>query len=151
MIRLAFNNPAVGHYVAENAKCAFHPETDTTIGVVNDSYPSESPAHIRGGVIFTNYTGASIWMHVAGRDENWVTRDMLAVTFHYPFVQLGVGRLYGIVEATNGPALRFDLKVGFEIAAVLPGMFASGAGLVVTMEREKCRWLRLKPRAWKGD
>ena len=151
MIRLAFNDDAIGRYVAETAKCAFHPGLDTTIGVVDDSHGPESPAYVRGGVIFTGYTGASIWIHVAGRDEKWITRDMLAVTFHYPFRQLGVGRLFGIVEATNQPALDFDLKLGFQIAAVLPGMFASGAGLVVMMERSECRWLRLAPRAWKEN
>lgn len=151
MIRLAFNDQAVGEYVSERAPCGYNPLVDQTIGVVDDSHEVTSPGYVHGGVVFTSYTQASIWMHVAGRNENWITRDMLAVTFHYPFIQLGVGRLFGIVEATNQRALDFDLKLGFEIAAVLPGMFASGAGLVVTMEREKCRWLRLKPRNWKGD
>ena len=146
MRRVVFGDPAVAEYVAWMAQCAYH-KTDVCSGVVDDSLPPAS--RVRGGVIFTSYTGASLWMHVAGRDERWITKDMLWVAFHYPFVQLGCGRVFGVVEAANSPALEFDLKLGFRITATLPGMFASGPGLVVSMARDECRWLTLKPRSVK--
>lgn len=150
MKRVVFNEPGMGEFIAEGAKCPFQPGVDNTIGVVDDSHPEGSPARIRGGAIYTWYTGASVWMHVAARDEAWLTRDMLALGFDYPFNQLGVGRIYGFVEAVNAPALQFDLKLGFRIHATLPGMFASGEGIVVVMEKHECRWLGMKPRRWKG-
>jgi RimJ/RimL family protein N-acetyltransferase len=144
MKRIVFNEPAVTQYVVEAAKATLD-AGDVSIGVVDDDRLGHA-GWVRGGVVYTQYTGASIMLHVAGRDEAWMTRDMLRVGFHYPFVQLGVKRLYGLLESANEPALNFDLRLGFRVAAVLPDMFASGAGLVVTMEREECRWLSMRPR-----
>jgi hypothetical protein len=140
--RVATNDPEVGPFVAARAKCPYNPETDHTLGVVDDS---KGLGRVRGGVIYTGYTGTAIWMHVAGRDEMWITKEMLWAAFHYPFVHLGCGHVYGMVEADNSPALEFDLKLGFHVIASLPGMFASGPGLVVCMPRAECRWLRLRP------
>jgi hypothetical protein len=150
MKTVVLNDVQVGEFVAAAAKCEYNPGVHTTIGVVDDSQPIGSPARVHGGVIFCSYTGASIWIHVGARNEKWITPDMLWCTFHYPFEQLGCSRLYGLVESVNEPALNFDLKLGFEVQAVLPGMFVSGAGVVLCMERHKCRWLKIKPRKLKG-
>lgn len=149
MKQVVSNHSLVGAFVAAHAKCAFNPESDTTLGVVDDSYSEGSPGWIRGGVIYTSYTGTSLWTHVAGSDEHWITRDMLWAAFHYPFEQLGCGVIFGVVEEANTHTLEFDLKLGYRVMASLPGMFASGAGLIVSMRREDCRWLRLRPRTLK--
>lgn len=145
MRRLCTNHESIGRFVSALAKCDYNPATDSTIGIVDDSKSGDS--WVRGGVIYTGYTGSAVWMHVAGRDESWITRDMLWAAFHYPFVQLGCRRVYGIVEEANQHALDFDLKLGFSVHVALPFMFASGAGIVVFMDRDTCRWLKLRPRA----
>jgi hypothetical protein len=150
MKTVVLNDVQVGEFVADRAKCEYVPGAHTTIGVVDDSQPIGSPSRVHGGVIFCSYTGASIWIHVGARNEKWIIPDMLWCTFHYPFVQLGCSRLYGVVESDNEQALNFDLKLGFKVQAVLPGLFVSGAGVVVCMERDECRWLRIKPRNLKG-
>lgn len=151
MRRLVFDCPLVGRFVAERARCGYNPGLDTTIGVVEDyETPDGSASRALGGVIYTNHTGASCWAHVAGRHERWITHDMLAVAFHYPFVQLGYRRLYGLVEQANEHALKFDLRLGFRVEAVLPDMFVSGPGVVVTMTRDECPWLRLRLRTVRG-
>lgn len=150
MKTVVLNDHSVGEFVASRAKCEYNPAVHTTIGVVDSSKAPDDPARIHGGVVFYAYTGSAIWIHVAARDEKWITPDMLWCTFHYPFVQLGCSRLYGLLESANEPALNFDLKLGFEVQATLPGLFASGPGLVICMEREKCRWLKLKPRRLQG-
>ena len=143
--RIQTNHDAIGRFVAQHAKCAYNPDQDCTIGVVDDRHTGDS--WVRGGVIYTNYTGSAVWMHVAGRDETWITRDMLWAAFHYPFVQLGCQRIYGIVEEANHPAMQFDLKLGFSVLTPLPYLFASGPGLVVFMDRDRCRWLKVRPKA----
>lgn len=146
MKTVVMNDRSVGEFVAARAKCEYNPAVHTTIGVVDDSKAPEDPARIHGGVVFYAYTGPAIWIHVAARNERWMTPDFLWSTFHYPFVQLGCSRLYGLLESANEHTLNFDMKIGFEVQAVLPGLFASGPGLVICMERDKCRWLKLKPR-----
>lgn len=149
MRRLQTNHESVGRFVAERAGCQYNPASDATIGVVDDEKTGDS--WVRGGVIYTGYTDSAIWMHVAGRDEKWMTREFLWAGFHYPFVQLGCRRLYGIVEEANRPALEFDLKIGFSVLTPLPYLFASGPGIVVFMDRETCRWLGRRPKTLKGD
>jgi hypothetical protein len=54
------------------------------------------------------------------------------------------------VEQANEHALKFDLRLGFRVEAVLPDMFVSGPGVVVTMTRDECPWLRLRLRTVRG-
>lgn len=140
--RVVFQHPEVGPFVAQMARCQFNPQSDTTIGVVRSAAGGEE---VIGGNIYTNYTGVACWLHMAGY-EGWATRDFLWAAFHYPFEQLGCARVFGVLEEANTYAMQIDLKLGFEPVARIPGMFASGDGVVLCLEREKCRWLRLRPR-----
>lgn len=144
MKEVAFNHPAVGEFVAERAQCSFNVDSDSTIGIVDHETPLGQ--FVRGGVIITSYTGSSCFFHVAGRDENWMTRDFLWAVFHYAFVQLGCGIIHGIVREDDEHTLQFDLRIGFRVLYRSPGMFPSGAGVLMGMDRAECRWLKLKPR-----
>lgn len=144
--RIVTNDPALGRLIATGSGATFDTENDTSLALVNDSHPTESPAWFRGGVLYTAFTGASISLHVYGRNANWMTHDFLWAAFDYPFNQLGCGRVFSLIESANEPALRFALKLGYSIGATLPRMFASGAGVIVCMERDDCPWLKLRPR-----
>lgn len=145
MKRIVFNSHDVGYYVADRAQCAYNPDSDQTIGIVDGAYPPH--AEVRGGVIYTNHTGSSCFMHVAGRDETWGTPELLTVAFTYPFGQLGYARVFGFMEAANRPALRFALRIGFKQLYILPGMFPSGDGVLLGMDRENCKWTRRRLRS----
>lgn len=144
--RVVIDDADIGHWVAERANCGYNPKRDVTAGVIDDSKPILSPGYIRGGVIFTNYTQSAMWVHVAGINEYWITRDMLWFTFDYAFRQAGCGWLYGVVEVANQHTLNFDLKLGFRVIATLEGLFPSGNGVIVGMRRDECRWLGVRPR-----
>lgn len=139
---IVFNNEEYGHLIAQASGTAFNPAVDACIAREEDGV-------LLGGVIYQNYTGASIAMHVAGFDEHWVNIDMLWVCFHYPFVRLGCNKVFGQVPASNSKALEFDLKLGFKEVARIEDVFPDGDLIVVAMKREDCRWLRLKPRGLK--
>lgn len=148
--RIAINDPHIAALVRELTKCSFDPARDNTIGVVDDSIEPGILGYARGGVIFTDYTTASITVHMGGIGDRWGTRDFLWAVFDYAFNQLGVRRIYGLVEAANERVLNIDIKLGFQFAATLPDKFASGAGVVLYMEREHCRWLDIKPKTIQG-
>lgn len=96
------------------------------------------------GVAFDNYNVAAIQIHVAALPgKNWVTKDLLARVFSYPFEQLGVKKLIGLVGSTNADALRFDLALGFRIEATLKDAYPDGDLVLLTMTREQCRWLNI--------
>jgi len=96
------------------------------------------------GVVYEGYNGANIEMHVAATPgANWLNRQFLWAAFHYPFEQLGLKRVTGVVPAANAHALQFDLKLGFSIEATLKDAHPTGDVHILRMMRDECRWLKL--------
>lgn len=135
---IEFNNAEHGHLIAKHAGSIFNPVADTVISRVERG-------EFRGGVIYNNYTGASINLHVYGVYPDWVNRDMLWICFHYPFVQLGCKKVFAQVPANNTRSLDFELKLGFKIEARIADVFPDEDLIVVSMRREDCRWLKIRP------
>jgi hypothetical protein len=130
---------------------SFDPARDANIAVVDDSVEPYSDSWFLGGIIVTSYTGVSAELHIFSRVRNWMTRDFLAVSSHYVFRQLDCERVLGEVAQANIRALRLFHTFGFRQVATVPGMFASGAGVVVCLERTECRWLSVAPRKFQSN
>jgi RimJ/RimL family protein N-acetyltransferase len=108
----------------------------TAIGLVNDG------GVLVGGVVYTNYTRTDIHMHIALTGRRVLTRWFIGECFRYPFVQLGVKRVTGLVAASNEAARRFDEHMGFKQEGVLRHYMPDGDDCIVYgMLREECRWL----------
>jgi RimJ/RimL family protein N-acetyltransferase len=128
----------VGQWVLAQQGAKWIPGRGSTFGVV------DSDGRLIAGILFDSWNGASVQMHVAALPgANWVSKALLAVTFDYPFNQLGVKKILGLVGSGNSAAKRFDEHVGFELEATLNEAHPDGALLVYSMTREKCRWLSL--------
>lgn len=136
---IVFHDEFLARQIAQAAGTYFNPDCDICIARVEDG-------ELLGGVVYTNFTGHSIGMHVAGFRDNWVNRDLLWVCFDYPFRQLGVSNIFGLVPASNSKALAFNQNLGFKIITTIPGVFDDGGMIVMMMAKQDCRWLRLKPR-----
>lgn len=136
---IVFNNHDHGDAIARAAGCNFNPRCDIAITRVAGD-------ELLGGVIYQNYTHESISIHVASFDKRAATRELLWVIFHYPFVQLGVKRIFGQVPETNTKALEFDLALGFKILTKVDGVFPDGGVIVLVLEKADCRWLNFKPK-----
>lgn len=139
---IVFNDVEHGFAIARKAGTTFNPSVDICVA-------NAGPDGLWGGVIFTGYTGASVALHSASFDSRWSSIDMLWVTFHYPFAQLGCQTIFAQVPASNSRALEFDRKLGFKEVARIADVFPDGDLIVLAMKREDCRWLRLKPRRLK--
>jgi hypothetical protein len=136
---LVVNNAEHGFRIAEAAGCSFNPFADQVIA-------RQEQGVLWGGNIYTGYTGSSIHLHMAGFRHNWANREFLWTAFDYPFTQLKCNRVFGQVPESNTKALEIDLKLGFKIVARIDDVFPDGACLVLSLAREDCRWLKLKPR-----
>lgn len=133
-------DPFWGPMIARKAGTHFNPECDRVVARTREVDGEEE---LMGGSVFQNFVHESIAMHVAHWVPNWVNRELLHHTFAYPFIQLGVARIFGQVPADNAAALRFDLHLGFKIVATIPKVFAGGVDdIIICMEREDCRFLR---------
>lgn len=99
---------------------------------------------ISAGVVFNEYNGPSICMHVASDgSKRWLCREFLRVSFDYPFNQARVNRITSPVGEGNAPARKFIEHIGFTLETRLRGAHPTGDLLVYVMWRDDCKWLRL--------
>lgn len=97
---------------------------------------------LRAATLFNGYTRQNICMHVVSDgSKRWMRREYLKFCFRYPFIQLGVKRITGMVEASNLEARRFDEHLGFRLETVLPDAGDEGDLCVYVMYRHECRFL----------
>jgi RimJ/RimL family protein N-acetyltransferase len=109
----------------------------TALGHIKDG-------EVKWAAIYDNYEKASIQVHLAISDPKVVTRQAISEVFEYPFYQLRVKKLIGIVNSQNASALAFDLRLGFEVEAVIKDAYDMGDMYILSMTQEQCRWLRGK-------
>lgn len=104
-----------------------------------------------GGFALCHYLGASMTVHMAGVDARWCSRDLLWMVFHYAFVQLGLRKLIAPVHSTNHIAMAQDLRAGWTVEAVLRDATPDGHLVLLTMTRDTCPWLKLRPKGYKAS
>jgi RimJ/RimL family protein N-acetyltransferase len=128
-----------GYAIATSAGAIYNPAVDIAISRTEDGV-------LFGGVLYNGFTGASINCHMAGFNPRWGTRDMLWVCFDYPFNQLGCKKIFAQIPAQNVHAIKVNLKMGFVVETVIKDVFIGDDLVVLSMTRETCRWLSVKPR-----
>jgi RimJ/RimL family protein N-acetyltransferase len=97
----------------------------------------------RWAAVYDHYEPAgSIQLHIAIDNPKYVTRQAIQRVFEYPFNELGVKKVLGIVNSTNEAALTFDMRLGFTVEAVISDAYDMGSMYILSMTREQCRWLR---------
>ena len=134
-------DPRWGRTIARKAGTHFNPECDRV--VARTRFTADGDEVLMGGSVFQNFTHESIAIHVAAWEGHWINRELLHQTFAYPFIQLGVQRIFGQVPADKPDVLAFDLNLGFREIARIPKVFEGGVDdIIVCMERADCRFLR---------
>ena len=93
------------------------------------------------GIVLEDYNQVNASIHVAGIGNYWLSRTFLNSVFDYTFNQLKLKRLTGLVAQGNDAALRFDLRLGFKVEAVLKDAHQDGDIYLLVMRREDCRFL----------
>jgi hypothetical protein len=111
----------------------------------------DAEGRLLGGVIYDSYTRNCVFIHQAGFSKRWLTGDMLWVAFDYPFNQLGVGKLAGTIPSSKPELLKFNERLGFREEARIKDAYPDGDMIVLTMTRDGCPWLKLKPKSLKGN
>ena len=145
MDKIIFNHEGHGYSIGSLTGTRFDPEIDISIGRVRRG-------KLVGGVIFTNFTGESIFIHIASWDEHWVNRDLIFVVFDYPFNQLGVKRMFGRLPESNIQGRNFNLHCGFRDVARIEGVYKHNvAQIIMRLDREDCRFLGVRPRGIRSN
>lgn len=102
----------------------------------------EENGELIAGVLFDNYNGRSISMHVAATGKRWMNKAYLFACFHYPFMHLKVNKIIGLVDSTNLEAQRFDEHLGFSKEALIRDAGKIGDLIIYSMTRPECRFLK---------
>lgn len=135
MKRIVFDEPArVGWWVCERIGGEFNEKLAVAIGL-------ESDGQLIAGVIFDNYLGRSIAMHVAGEGGHWMTRSFARACFGYAFKQLKVKKIIGFVDSGNAQARRYDEHLGFVLEHVITDAGKVADLCIYSMTPDRCRFL----------
>lgn len=129
---------AHGRAIAQAAGCDFDIERNPVISRVDEK------GDLLGGVIYTDYTGASIRVHMAGIGPGWANRELIWMAFDYPFNQLKVQKLLATVQSTNERVLDIDFRLGFTVDCRILNAVPGGDLLILSMSRRDCKWLNLR-------
>lgn len=123
--------------MCERTNGTYEPTCSQSIGLERDG-------ELVAGVVFDQFNGAQVCMHVASDgSKKWLNRHFLWFCFHFAFEQLKVKRVTGLVAASNTDALRFDEHLGFVREATLADAAPDGDLIVLRMFKHECKWLRI--------
>lgn len=127
-------------WVLEKAGGGYRSEM-TGLGVCDEAF------QIRAAAVYENWTGpgGSIFMHSRIDSPFWCSRFLLFHVFDYPFSQLQVERVFGIVGEDKASVIEFNRKLGFRVEGALRNFFPSGPAIVMSMGKSECKWLDYSP------
>lgn len=136
---ITFDADLVGPFVASRIEgMDYVPGSCSAIGSVKNG-------RVVAGALYENFNGVNVFAHIAGIGKHWLDRKFLSIIFDYPFRQLKVKRITGIVASCNEAARRFDEHLGFRLEAILHGAHPKGDLYVYVMTADDCRWLKRLP------
>lgn len=130
------NQELLGKWICAKTNADYIEQEEQYIGLLDDDN------NIVAVTAFSDYNGASIRMHVA--IEGKLTREYIRFCYYYPFEQLKVNKVIGLVNSNNKEALRFDLHSGWVIEAIIKDAAPDGDMYILSMTKEQCRFLRTK-------
>lgn len=134
------NIDLLGPWVWSQMGCGeWFPKGKTALGELNDD---GDPVW---AVVYDHYEKrGSIQVHMAIANPKYVTRRALHAVFEYPFYQLGVKKVLGIINSQNHGSLSLSIRLGLQVETVIKGAYERGDMYILSMTQEQCRWLRGK-------
>lgn len=97
---------------------------------------------LKAVTVFDGFSPCDCNIHVASDgSKRWLTRGYLRAIFAYPFIQLGLRRVTGLVPARNEAALKLDLGLGFEREGYCRNALPDDDIVLLAMLRESCPFI----------
>jgi len=102
----------------------------------------EKDGALVAGIVYDNFNGKNIFAHIAAvPNKRWLTKAFLRYMCHYPFNELKVNRVTGMIPSTNKASIRFVEKLGAELETTLKDAHPKGDLLVYRMIKKNCKYL----------
>ena len=122
----------VGRWVAARNHQMYHEANSQSIGLEKDG-------KIVAGVIYENWNGQSIVVHIAILGN--LTPTFVAKIFDYAFRQLAAHKVIAPVASINSESIRLVSNMGFKEEANIKDAHLSGDIVIFTMTKKDCRFL----------
>jgi len=101
----------------------------------------EHNGKIVAGVMYEEYTEASIHATIAVESGSVIQRGFLWAMFDYPFGQMGVKKIIVQISSANEASENLAMHLGFTLEARIKDAYLDGDRLIYTMTKDNCRWL----------
>lgn len=93
-------------------------------------------------VVYDGFSRCDCNMHLASDGSGkWMNKAILAASFAYPFIQLRLNRVTGLVPAKNDEALKLNEHLGFVREGLCLKALPDDDMVVMGLLRENCRWV----------
>ena len=96
---------------------------------------------IRGVVAYDVMTKYDIQMHWIGTDKRWITKALCQAAFDYPFRQLGLSRVTGIVDERLTDVIKLNERLGFKVEGRIRRGLGDRDSILMGLIREDCKWV----------
>lgn len=107
----------------------------TAIGVARDQ-------QIVAVMVYDGFSSADCNMHIASDgSRRFVTRAALAHWFCYPFVQLGLRRVTGLIPSRNDRSINFARGLGFSLEGVCREAMPDDDLVIMGLLKRECRYI----------
>lgn len=102
----------------------------------------EDDGELRAVVVYDSFSEVDCNMHIASDGTKaWMNKSLLLAAFAYPFTQLGLNRVTGLVPAKNTDALAFDEHIGFVREGYHPQACKDDDLVTLGLLRSNCRFI----------
>jgi RimJ/RimL family protein N-acetyltransferase len=128
---ITFDASLVSPWISE--KAGGSGEASSAIGLMRNN-------RLIAGASYSGFTGGNVWI---GTRIDFNPHGLFyGLAFDYPFNQLKVNRLSGIVRTNNSKAIRLNEHLGFKREALLRDYFLDSDAIVYVMYKDDCKFLR---------
>lgn len=135
MMDIVINDPRAGEWVREKI-----PKVQCWVPGFKSLAAVEN-GQIVGAVVYDAFTPYECCIHVRLDKPGCKDYDVLKQVFAYPFEQLGLKRLTGLVAASNDKGRQLCVELGFHLEGCKASALGDEDELVYGLLKESCRWL----------
>lgn len=135
LMDIVINDPRVADWVKEKI-----PKVQSWMGE-HKSLAALEKGEIIGAVVYDAFTPYDCCIHVRLEKPGCKTPEVLRAVFGYPFEQLGLKRLTGLVGAQNDKGRKLVTWLGFHFEGCKASALGDEDELVYGMLASGCKWI----------
>lgn len=101
-----------------------------------------SEGKLVAGAVYEDFTRNNVNVHIAFAHPHALTPAFIVAGFKLPFIDMKLPRITGLVPAKNERALRFDLKLGWQVEGLIRRGLPDDDIILLGMLKDECRFIR---------